>query len=130
DRGMLLGVGPAEGNIHRPWAPADHVALVPAIDAGAERLRPRCLMSAGRRERQQRCEQAEAATPPGSTQGSSRRSRRTQANRRPRVSRGAVAHLRRRRPIAHVIPNTAPVAKPTTAPKAISATTATSPPHN
>ena len=74
DRRMLLGIGPAEGNIHRPWAPADHVALVPAIDARAERLRPRSVMSAGRRERQQRSEQAEAATPPGSTQGSSRRS--------------------------------------------------------
>src|SRR5206468_2591502 len=38
DRGMLLGIRPAEGDVRGPWPPADHVALVPAVDAGAQRL--------------------------------------------------------------------------------------------
>ncbi len=80
DRGLLLGIRAAEGNVGRSRTPADHVSLVPAVDAGAQRLGVRRLVSARDGGQEERCERdAEAATPGGGTQGSSRRSLRRPA---------------------------------------------------
>src|SRR5205814_192713 len=56
DRGMLLDTGPAEGNVRGAGAPPDHVALVPAVDAGAQRLRIGGLLSTREGRQQERGE--------------------------------------------------------------------------
>src|SRR5207253_10335255 len=60
-------------DVHWRRPPADHVALVPAVDAGAQGLGGRRLMTAGRREQQAGEEEPENARPCAGTQETNRR---------------------------------------------------------